>query len=285
MAEALPPSLEDTPKNRQKLFVKYCINQFDNAAKLCLMQYFDHRNVETKCSSNAGTSAGAGVSAAVNFIAPGLGIVVGGATKVMVGKAVQKIEQKKGSLKQKKISDLLRGYDKDKPEWRNMLAEVFNTIFMNYTVQLTHILSEPSDDMSFYKLIFKVASDVITRIFQYLEDASEEEVYPEFLYRAFLQGKSEAGFLATFFNKVKQKDLGREVRTKEAKIKTSELFENVDILLLPDKRVLLKGKKASKYHYRRVFPGEKLELVKNQLQPSLEDYCLDKNIIDNYEHL
>ena len=98
---------------------------------------------------------------------------------------------------------------------------------------MTYVLSEPSDDMSFSKLIFKLARDAIVRIFHFLEDTMEEKMTEKLLFKAFVNGKSEGGLLGNFLNKMNLKDLGREIRTKQATIKTSELFENVDVRTRP----------------------------------------------------
>ena len=45
MAEA--PALEDNPNTRQKIFVRFCIDLFDDASVLSISEYFDPGNVET----------------------------------------------------------------------------------------------------------------------------------------------------------------------------------------------------------------------------------------------
>ena len=111
---------------------------------LSISEYFDPGNVESTYSKHAsiciGTGIGTGVGAAVNFVAPGIGNAVGNAANKIVRKgsnfASKKLEQKKGSQKQRNIADLLEGYHKDEPGWTLMLIESFNTIFINYAVQV-----------------------------------------------------------------------------------------------------------------------------------------------------
>ena len=42
MAEA--PALEDNPNTRQKIFVRFCIDLFDDASALSISEYFDPEN-------------------------------------------------------------------------------------------------------------------------------------------------------------------------------------------------------------------------------------------------
>ena len=196
MAEAVALEDKDNPNSRQKLFVGSCIDQFDDEARLRIDSYNDPKNVDASYSKNASKAVGngtaAGVAAGVNVVVPGLGYIVGNATRKVFQKAsnlaFKKAEQKNGSQKQRKINDLLVGYRKDDPEWKTMLFESFNTIFINYAVQITYVLSETSDDMPYSKLIFKMARDVIVRIFDFLEDTMEEILTKELLLEAFVRG-------------------------------------------------------------------------------------------------
>ena len=97
-AQAEPEGLKDTPLNRQKIFVKFCIDLFDSASELSLFECLDPDNANTNKSKHASTFLGNGigaiVGATVNFAAPGLGTIAGKFTKKASNLAFKKVEQK-----------------------------------------------------------------------------------------------------------------------------------------------------------------------------------------------
>ena len=84
------------------------------------------------------------------------------------------------------------------------------------------------------------------------------------LLEGFVKGRSEAGCLGNFLHRMNMKDLGREIRIKKGKLKTREIFEDIDVLFPQEGMVLVQSGVPSKYHYRRSFPHETLEGLKSQ---------------------
>ena len=93
--------------------------------------------------------------------------------------------------KAKKIEHFLIGYDPERKEWIDLLCETFFEIFLHYNYQFLTLIKNPIDAWS--KAMWKIAKDVVNRIFDALPSVEEEKsLTKDLLIRCFLQGKSDA---------------------------------------------------------------------------------------------
>jgi len=247
-------TIDDRPENRQKIFVRYCMDQFDAAAIISRSAYYDPSSTKAQYSQLAGESIGAVLGGAVSLLVPVPMKSLGTLVAKMASSSIQMVgeikEQSYMKKRQKKVCELLTGYHlhPDDPHWRTLLANAFARLFNNFSVQLTHLTETLCEDMTFEKMLWKIANDFVVRAFHWFEETKESELSESLLIQACMEGQSGGGLLTSFLNKVGAKKLGREIRISqngsEVKFKTSEMIEKPDILF--GSVVLVKKGKKSK---------------------------------------
>ena len=180
--------------------------------------------------------------------AEAVGGVLGGATGFLVGvpmpaagpalgKAVGMGQKKKVHELSKRLYQFFPLYEKTRTDhWRKLFVEVLTDTFINYNVVFCTLLSRPTDGVEL--AMYKMAKDLVNRIFNYLEthesELNEVEFDASLMVKAILLGESEKNTMDMLtFNS----DVGGTIKTERCEYRTSTLFENCDVVFYERKLV------------------------------------------------
>jgi len=301
-------SKSGTPLERMTAFVDECLKEFDKFVEEYRQRYKHPKQAAQtgvlKTKAVAGTAGGViSACAAIASLAagPAAGAAVKGGGKI-VGKIAEEAthygmdhrNRKQRKFPLKKVCEMLKGYDKTKMQ--GMLKQAFMRLFINYSIQLTHVTHDLTADTDYDKTMSKVAHDFIVRAFDHFEVTEEITLTENFLVESCMLGTSEGGPFAWFHDKgLPWGTRGRTIKIlengKTVAFMTSEMIEEADILF--GNKVLTKEKdQTSRFLYRRSFDHEEMKHFKEKWKEhnviSLEEYLKMaklKDVTGHFEEL
>ena len=199
--------------------------------------------IEKAKDENAVTSEWAGPLGAVGGAATGAAFAAAGLPGLNpvapFTKGAEKYEKKKEHklcLKQYQFFPMYE--DKRIDQWRKLFVEVLTETFINYNIVFCSLLEFPTNGVEM--ALFKMAKDLVNRIFNHLEVESKTmdniiELDASLMVKAILNGESERTTMDKVKDmmkrdKVKRSDGGGTIKTKQQEYKTAALFEKCDVI-------------------------------------------------------
>ena len=180
-------------------------------------------------ASVVGAAVGGAVSAGTGIPIPGVGAAA--------GKIVGKGQTKREHTLCKRLYQFFPKYEDQRIDhWRQLFVDVLTETFINYNAVFCSLLECPTDGVEL--ALFKMAKDLVNRIFNYLEDESKTigkniQLDASLMVKAILNGESERKLGDT----IRRNDGGGTIRMKGKDYKTAALYEKCDVIFSKEDEV------------------------------------------------